>query len=139
MRWQGMSATAVAVADQCRAGQHPAWGAPLVCLGAAVRGSRAGTGAQRGEQAVDGGGVSGWGMPGLMGSRAVGPAGGAGQRVTLGLAAQVSGLGLGKVIADSRLHGGLLDGAIGGLCPEDAAKAGRHGSGDRAVPGPVSP
>ena len=56
----------------------------------------------------------------------------AGQRVALGLVAQVSDPDLGQVVADGGVHRGFL-GGVAGLYPEDAAKAVRRGSGDHPV------
>jgi hypothetical protein len=54
------------------------------------------SGRPRREHSAGGGGrVSGREMPGLVSARAAGPAGGAGQRVTAGLAVQVGDLGFG--------------------------------------------
>ena len=72
------------------------------------RGSCAGAGAQGGDQAADRGRVCGRGMPWLVGARAAGPAGGAGQRVTAGLAVPVGGQSFGQLVAAEGVHCGLL-------------------------------
>ena len=51
-----------------------------------------------------------------------------------GLVAQISDPGLGQFVGDGGVHCGFL-GGVAGLSPEDAAKAGWRGSGDRPVSG----
>jgi hypothetical protein len=59
-----------------------------------------------------------------------GPAGGADERIVLGLAVQVIEPGLTHGGDDGGNHPGLLSG-VAGLCPEHAAKTGWRGSCNR--------
>src|SRR5215472_7569181 len=64
-------------------------------------------------------------MPGLVGSRAAGLAGGAGQGVMLGLVAQAGQMGVGQVIANTWVHRGLLGWALVGVVSRMLLRPGR--------------
>jgi hypothetical protein len=72
-------------------------------------------------------------MPGLRPACAAGLAGGAGQRGALGLVVQFGEPGLPQSLHRGVLHHRGLLGCGTDLDPEDAAKTGRRGSGDRPV------
>jgi len=64
---------------------------------------------------------------------AASPAGRAGQRIALRLVLQFGEPGLAQGLGGGVVHHRGLLGVVAGLCPEDAAKAGPSGSGDRPV------